>query len=137
MDTVNNTEIVRAAFVAFLRKDIPALLALLDESVDWKPVTGAASYVPTAGHRRGKAQVAEFFGVVGQSFNFTQFEPREFVAERDRVVTLGHYAATTASGQMESDFVMVFTVRSGKIVAFQEFADSAQLNAAFAPVAVV
>jgi ketosteroid isomerase-like protein len=136
MDTSKNVEIVKAAYAAFLRGDVPALIGLMDENVDWKPVTGAAPYVPTAGHRRGTAQVAEFFKTVAQSMNFTQFEPREFVAERDRVVALGHYAATTASGRIESDFVMVFTVRNGKVTAFQEFGDSAQLNAAFAPVSV-
>ena len=31
-----------------------------------------------------------------------------------------------------ADFVMVFTVRNGKITQFQEFLDSAALNAAFA-----
>ncbi len=136
MDTSENVEIVKAAYAAFLRGDVPALLALMDENIDWKPVTGAAPHVPTAGARRGTAQVAEFFKAVAQSFNFTQFEPREFVAERDRVVALGHYAATTTSGRIESDFVMVFTIRNGKVTAFQEFTDSAQLNAAFAPVAV-
>jgi ketosteroid isomerase-like protein len=131
-----NTEIVKAAYAAFLRADIPALLALVDENVEWRAVNGAASYVPTSGLRRSKAQVAEFFEQVAKAFNFTTFEPREFVAERDRVVTLGRYAATTPTGRIESDFVMVFTVRNGKIVWFQEFSDSAQLNAAFAPVAV-
>ncbi len=136
MDTAKNVEIVKAAYAAFLRADIPGVLALLDDNVDWQPVVGAAPYVPTSGARRGKAQVAEFFGLVARSLNFTQFEPREYVAERDRVVALGHYAATTESGRIESDFVMIFTVRNGRVVAYQEFSDSAQLNAAFVPVAV-
>jgi ketosteroid isomerase-like protein len=49
------------------------------------------------------------------------------------VVTLGHYTATTSTGgSMDSDFVMVFTVRGAKVTEFQEFLDSAALNAAFA-----
>jgi uncharacterized protein len=136
MDTTKNIEIVKAAYAAFLRADIAGVLALLDDNVDWKPVVGAAPYVPTSGARRGTAQVAEFFGLLARSIHFTQFEPREYVAERDRVVALGHYAATTEGGRIDSDFVMIFTLRNGKVVAFQEFADSAQLNAAFMPVAV-
>jgi ketosteroid isomerase-like protein len=31
----------------------------------------------------------------------------------------------------ESDFAMVFTVRNGKVTAFQEFTDSAAINAAY------
>ena len=36
----------------------------------------------------------------------------------------------------EHDWVMVFTVRNGKITNFQEFTDSAALNAAFEPARV-
>ena len=56
------------------------------------------------------------------------------MAQGDKVVALGHYRAVTkATGKtFESDFVMVFTLRGGKVAAFQEFTDSAGINAAFA-----
>ena len=100
-------------------------------------VTGAGPHVPTAGERRGRKSVGEFFRIVGESVDFSRFEPREFVAQGDKVVALGHYAAKTPSGRgFESDFVMVFTVRNGKIVQFQEFSDSAAINAAYDAVTV-
>ena len=37
-----------------------------------------------------------------------------------------------AYAAFDADFVMVFTLRDGKIVAFREFTDSAAVNAAFA-----
>jgi ketosteroid isomerase-like protein len=65
---------------------------------------------------------------------FTRFEPQQFVAQGDTVVTLGHYTATTSNGgSFDSDFVMVFTIRDGRAVEFREYLDSAALNAAFAP----
>jgi ketosteroid isomerase-like protein len=90
--------------------------------------------VPFSGERKGKAAVAEFFRQVAESEDFEQFEPREFVAQGDKVVALGHYRAVVkATGRtFGSDFVMVFTLRDGKIAAFQEFTDSAGINAAFA-----
>jgi ketosteroid isomerase-like protein len=89
--------------------------------------------VPTGGERRGKASVSEFFKLVAESTQFTRFEPQEFIAQGDRVVALGHYTAkTSAGGSFDSDFVMVFKLRNGKITEFQEFLDSAALNAAFA-----
>ncbi|MEO8075550.1 MAG: hypothetical protein ABI818_04420 [Acidobacteriota bacterium] len=42
---------------------------------------------------------------------------------------------TSAGGSFASDFVMVFTLRNGQVVEFQEFTDSAALNASFAPLA--
>jgi ketosteroid isomerase-like protein len=71
---------------------------------------------------------------VAESEDFQQFEPREFVAQGDTVVAIGHYRAVTkATGKtFESDFVMVFSLRGGKVATFLEFTDSAGINAAFA-----
>jgi ketosteroid isomerase-like protein len=133
MQESQNTKLVQDAYAAFLRGDVQGVLGTLDDNIVWKAVTGAGPDVPMAGERRGKAQVGEFFKQVGESLTFTTFEPREYVAQGDKVVALGHYKATTArGGRFDSDFVMVFTVRNGKITLFQEFLDSAALNAAFA-----
>ena len=49
------------------------------------------------------------------------------------MVALGHYTATTPIKKaFDSDFAMVFTLRNGKIVQFQEFCNSAAVNAAYA-----
>ena len=90
--------------------------------------------MPFSGERKGKAGVAEFFKIVGETEEFQQFEPREFIAQGDTVVAIGHYRATTkATGRtFDSDFAMVFTLRGGKAAGFREFTDSAAVNAAFA-----
>jgi ketosteroid isomerase-like protein len=136
MNESQNTKLVQEAYAAFSRGDVAGILATLDDQIVWKPVTGAASYVPTAGQRRGKAAVAEFFKLVAESMQFSSFEPREFVAQGDKVVALGHYVGKASTGgHFESDFAMIFTIRNGRIVEFQEMQDSAALNAAFAPAA--
>jgi len=129
-----NTKVVQDAYAAFGRGDIPALLGYMSDDVQWRPVIGTAKHVPFSGERRGKANVAEFFKQVSESEDFQQFEPREFVAQGDKVVALGHYRAVAkpTGKSFESDFVMVFTLRGGRVVAFQEFTDSAGINAAFA-----
>ena len=132
MQEAQNTKIVQDAYAAFGRGDVQALLGYFDENILWKPVQGAARHVPTAGERRGKASVGEFFKIVSEQVNFLRFEPREFVAQGDKVVALGHYEAKAPTGRgFESDFVMVFTLRDGKVVQFQEFSDSAAINAAY------
>ena len=140
MQEAQNTKLVQDAYAAFLSQDITTLLGLMDDQIVWKPVVGGASHVPMAGERRGTAQVAEFFKIVSESLQFSRFEPREYVAQGNKVVALGHYTAKapTTGKTIDSDFVMIFTIRNGKFVEFQEFADAAQLNAAFAgaPLAV-
>jgi ketosteroid isomerase-like protein len=134
MQEAQNTKVVQDAYAAFGRADIQTLLGHFDDNIDWKPVTGAAKYVPISGQRRGKPSTAEFFKLVAEHVHFSRFEPREFVAQGDRVIALGHYTAkTSAGGSFDSDFVMVFKLRGGKVIEFQEFLDSAALNTAFQP----
>jgi ketosteroid isomerase-like protein len=137
MQEAQNTRVVQDAYGAFGRGDVAGVLATLDDGVVWKAVYGAGPHVPTAGERRGKAAVADFFEVLGESFRFERFEPRTFVAQGDTVVVLGSYAATAKTGRrIDAEWVMVFEVRGGKIQSFQEFTNTAALNAAFETVSV-
>src|SRR5256885_16293053 len=125
-----NTRLVQDAYAAFGRGDTPTLLGYLSDDVRWPPVIGTAASVPFSGERTGKPAVAEFFKQVAESEDFEQFEPREFVAQGDAVVAIGHYRARVKSTgkRFDGDFAMVFTVRNGKVAAFREFYDDAGLN---------
>ena len=133
MGEQQNTEIVRQAYAAFGRGDIPALLDLLDNDIEWHAVIGAAPHVPTSGRRRGKQAVAEFFRVLSETIEFSRFEPREFIAQGDQVVILGSYEGRAkATGRtFAEEWAMVDTFRNGRIVRFREYVNAAALNAAF------
>jgi uncharacterized protein len=133
MQEEQNTKVVQAGYAAFGSGNIPALLDLFDDSIVWHSVVGASPKVLTAGVRRGKAAVQDFFKVLGENITFHSFEPRQFVAQGDTVVALGHYNSThkTTGGKVDSDWVMIFKLTNGKVVNFQEFADSAAINAAW------
>src|SRR6185436_5080538 len=138
MQEAQNTKVVQEAYAAFGRGDVQGIIDRLDDGIVWKGVYGAGPHVPTAGERRGKAQVGEFFEQVAQNVNFSSFEPKEFIATGDKVVALGHYTAKTPIGKsFDADFAMVFTLKNGKVVEFQEFSDSAAINAAYAVAAAV
>lgn len=132
-----NVQLVQSAYAAFGRGDIPALLAMLGEDIEWDAVKGSAPEVPTAGPRHGRAGVREFFETLGKSVEFARFEPREFIAQGDRVAVVGYYSgkARPTGASFESDWVMIFTVKNGLITSFQEYADSRALVAAFTPAA--
>jgi ketosteroid isomerase-like protein len=128
-----NTKLVKDAYAAFQRGDIPAVLATLSDDVEWHAVKGTEGVVPTSGLRRGRAAVGEFFQQLANSTTFESFEPREFIAQGDQVAVIGRYKgkAIPTGKPYDSEWVMVFTVRNGKVVRFREFADSRQLVAAF------
>lgn len=127
-----NTAVVQDMYAAFGRGDIATLIGHLAEDIVWVGVYGTGSHVPTSGERRGKAQVQEFFRQVADTVKFSRFEPKDFIASGNTVVTLGHYTATTPVGkEFDGDFAMVFSMRDGKVTRFQEFCDSAGINAAY------
>ena len=61
--------VVQKAYEAFARRDIPALLNLVADEVDWK-VVGPAS-LPHCSPRRNPAEVADFFIDLGSVEDLT------------------------------------------------------------------
>jgi len=128
MTPEQNVEIVKKAYADFGRGDVAALLAALDADVSW--TTPASVEMPCAGAVKGVAGVADFFKSVGETWDFESFEPQQFVASGDRVMVQGHYRTRSRNtGRMtECDWVMAWTLRNGKVTAFQEYTDSALLR---------
>jgi ketosteroid isomerase-like protein len=60
------------------------------------------------------------------------------VAQRDTVVAVGNYAAHMSSRaqSISSTWVMLFTLRNGKVVRFSEFSHGAQVARAYKSVAI-
>ena len=133
MSESGNVQVVKDAYAAFMRGDINGVLALVTDNVDWHAVKGAEGAAPHAGARKGRAAVADFFAKLGASTDFSSFEPREFIAQGDQVAVIGDYSATVkgTGRSVTSDWVMVFTVKDGRIARFREWTDSAQLVRAY------
>lgn len=125
-----NIALAQSGYAAFGRGDIPALLAMLDANIEWK--TPGSADLPTSGTRRGQAAVGEFFRTINELIEFEQFEPRTFLADGDRVVVLGfdRFKVKGGSGRsLDESWCHVFTMRDGKIVAFEEILDTAGMAA--------
>jgi uncharacterized protein len=137
MSEAQNTQVIKDAYAAFQRGDIKTILDSLDENVVWQGVIGTEGVLPQSGVRRGRAAVAEFFKQVGDTTDFTEFTPETFVAQGDIVVGLGRYSAKLkpSGGTMSSSWVMVFTLKNGKVIDFKEYSDSAQMVRAYKGVA--
>jgi uncharacterized protein len=126
-----NAELVQQGYKHFKNGDIQGLLGLLSEDVEW--TQPEIEGVPFSGTRRGPERVGEFFSQVFDTEEPLHFEPREFVAQGEKVVALGDYAwrVKSTGREYESDFVHVFTVRDGKVAKYQEFMDTAVVGAAY------
>ena len=87
-----NIQVVRQLYDAFGQGDIDTTLQAVADDVEWHQ-PGPPDVLPWAGTRHGRAQVAQFFTAVGQSLEFFQFTPREFLAHEDTVVVFGYEQA--------------------------------------------
>lgn len=131
MSETNNTQIVQEAYSKFGSGDIEGLLNLMSDDIEW--TTPTVEGAPLTGKRNGRDSVAEFFGMLDESEEFSSFEPREFIAQGDRVVVLGNSAGTVkpTGRNFETDWVHIFTVKDGKVTSFKEFFDSAAMERAY------
>ena len=117
----DNATLVKNAYAAFGRGDVPAVIDLVDEKVDWSsPAT-----LPQGGHFEGKGQVGQFFQGIGDAWESLSIEVESLSeAGSDLVIGVvhgdGRLKDGTASGYGATH---VFTVRDGKIARFREYTD--------------
>ena len=132
MHEQENLQVVHQAYEAFGRGDVPGVLALLTDDVEWS-TPGPPDVIPYAGSRTGHEQVAGYFEAFDGAVEVDEFEPQRFICEEDMVVVLGHYAFRVKSTgkTVDTDWVHAFTLRDGKIARFRGYEDSAAVAMAF------
>jgi ketosteroid isomerase-like protein len=129
MSEQQNLEVVQEVYSAFGRGDLPGLLAMLEDEVDWR-LPGPAPY---AGHRRGHSEVQDFFTKLLEAAEIEHFAPQEFLAKGNTVVVLGEerLRARSTGRVLTQQWAHVFTVRNGKIAAIRMIEDTAGHAAIF------
>jgi len=133
MNEGNNLNTVKDAYQAYKDRNIKALLECLTDDVQWFEV-GSPDLIPTAGTRKGREQVGEFFAVLEAIEDVQSFKPQRFVAQGDTVVVLGELKSRVRStgNMINSPWIHVFTIKDGKISEFRSFYDSAAVVDAYA-----
>jgi ketosteroid isomerase-like protein len=129
MNEQNNITVVQQAYADFKQGNIGQVLDSMTDAVEWH----SPGNLPTAGHRKGKQKVAEFFQLLDQHEEILQMDAKEFIAQNDKVVVLIQYKARIKStGKIvESPAVHIFTVKDGKVTAFDEYFDTAAAEAGY------
>lgn len=118
-----NTEIVRAAYAAFAKGDVPAVLGVLAPDVRWTEAEGG----PYGGVSIGPdAVLANVFMRIGADWDGYAAIPREFIADDATVVALGEYSGTyKATGKsFKAPFAHVWKFREGKAISFDQYTDT-------------
>ena len=129
MSVQENVQIVKSGYAAFGRGDVQGMFALLAEDIEWI-VPGEG--FPLAGTYRGHAGVADFYQKISEMTE-SYIEPREFVAEGDRVLVVGFERSRVKATNrtFEWHFVFAFTIRNGKVTNVREYIDTQAWARAF------
>ncbi len=125
MNEQENTKTAKQMYETFNNGDIEGFLNLFSEDVSWH--SPQVENIPLDTKFKGRDNLAAFLSGIDKYEEFLKIEPKEFIAQEDRVVILGDYLvrSKTTNNQYASGLAHIITVRNGKIVSFLEFFDNA------------
>ena len=126
--TVDARSVVQSFYANLAGGKPDAAFALCSDDIEWNEAEGN----PLADRNpyRGVNQIAEgVFGRLGAIFEGFAAVPDEFIAENGRVIVIGRYHGThrKSGARLDCQAVHSWWVDGGKIVRFQQYADTAQL----------
>src|ERR1700680_2093604 len=125
MSIEENVQVVKDFFAALGSGDKQRLLALVAEDIEW--IIPGEDW-PLAGPRRGHAELADLLETASKTLE-TSTEPREFVAQGDRVLVVGFARGKVKATNktFEDDWIFAITVRDGRLTNIREYIDTQAL----------
>lgn len=124
-----NVNLIKKFYAYFRSQDRQNYLQLCSDDLEWMVMES----VPGGGTYKGKKAVfEEYFPRLFS--NFTEFHAitEEFLDAGDHVTVLGKYQMVTKKSKkkIESPFAHVYTLKSGKITKFRQYADTVKIQEA-------
>ena len=121
MNEQQNIATIQKMYEAFGKGDVQTIVDQLDPNVKWNSHFDKA--VPWAGDYTGR--VPDFFTAIYNSVDVQEFDPQEFIAQGDTVVSVGDFKATSKKTGKSSDskWAFIWKFKNGKVVSYEQFHD--------------
>jgi ketosteroid isomerase-like protein len=128
--TVDNVEIVKRAYEAFGRGDLPAILAAFDPQIEWREAEGNP-FKPDGKPWIGADAIVQnlFLRLVTEWDGFT-ITPHTFHGAGDTVIVEARYTGTCkATGKsLDAQVCHLWKLRDGVATHYQQYVDTAQFQ---------
>jgi uncharacterized protein len=113
--------------------DLPGIMETFAAEAKW--TLHGPKEIPFAGEHVGKEGIQAFIETFGKNSKVLRFEPKEFMADKSKVVVNGHeeVVAIPTGKTWKANWTMCFTVHRGKIILVDEALNTAPVLAAFTP----
>ena len=122
---MSNLEVVQRAYEAFGRGDVEAVVAALDQQIEW--IEGDVDGLPYAGTHHGvEAVVNNVFAQMPTTYDEFALAPQQWVDGGDTIVMLGEITLRKDGREATQRVAQVWTMRSGRAVRFESFSDTLQ-----------
>ncbi len=123
-----NINIVRDMYDAFGRGDIAAITAVMDPAIEWNEAENFP-YADNNPYVGPDAVVEGVFGRIASDWEYWSLDTESFLDAGDYVVVTGRYHAChrQTGNEIRAQFAHVWTLREGRVIRFQQYADTAQV----------
>ena len=127
-----NVALVKQAYAALGKGDIPTFMSLLADDVVWD-MPHPREIVPFGGKWHGHEELKKFLEAMHDYTQMKQVKLDEFIAQNDKVVVIGYVKvlAKPLNREYENELVAVWTIENGKIKQMKDFMDTVQAVSAF------
>jgi uncharacterized protein len=120
-----SVEVVRLVYEALARGDVPAMLGVMADEIEWCEAEG----MPYGGVYHGGAAVAEnVLGPITEDITNFAVTAEDLIASGGTVAAVARYTGTgkVTGKRLDLPVVHVWDVRDDKIARFRQFADTAE-----------
>jgi len=125
-----DVQTVRSGYDGFNSGDIDAVLAVMDDGIEWHEPGGGNA--PSGTFRGPQSVASDVFASVPPNFEEFRAEPDQFIDAGEHVVIVGRFRGRTKSGsQVDAPFVHVAKMRGGKEVEFFNYVSADEWAAAW------
>ena len=125
MNEQENTKVAEQLYETFNSGDVEGFLNTFSEDASWN--SPDMENVPLETTFTGRDKIGEFLTKIDEYEEFLKIEPKEFIAQGNRVVVLGelHVRSKLTDKEYNSGFAHIIEVKDGKAISFLEYFDNA------------
>jgi ketosteroid isomerase-like protein len=125
MNEQDSKRVAEQLYETFNSGDVEGFLNTFSEDASWH--SPEIENIPLGTNFQGRDKIGEFLTKIDEYEEFLKIEPKEFIAQGNRVVVLGelHVRSKLTDKEHNSGFVHIIEVKDGKAISFLEYFDNA------------
>ena len=131
----SDVDVAKRLYELFAKGDIPGVLGLFDEQIEWREAEGNP-YQPDGAPWFGpEAVLQKLFMRIGQEWDNFAVTPGTYTVVDGGVLMEGRYTGTyqATNRSMNVQVAHLLKVRDNKVTKFQQYVDTAALHAVMTP----